>query len=260
MSEVTKKIPHTQVFVGFFGLEGMILLFNCLDYFGGIAGSDGVSGNVVRDNRTGSYGTIIADGDSRQDGHIAAYPDIITDGHRFRPFLTSFAFTRVGTMARAVDMHARSQETIVAYGHIGLVQDGKAEVRKETLAHTDMLAVVAIEGLVDEGVFIRLAQDLADHFVARRKVRRQQVVVLLTKHFYAVEVFQQLRVTGVVYFACQHFLPFCAHFFLVYLALTISYELRMRSRVKSSGEECGSKPIQCLGDSTFIYKPDMFTK
>ena len=110
----------------------------------------------MRDNRTGSDGTIIADGDSRQDGRIAAYPDIITDGHRFRPFLTSFAFTRIGAMTRAVDMHARSQETIVTYGHKCFVQDGKAEVRKEPFAHTDMLAVVALERLVDERVFIRL--------------------------------------------------------------------------------------------------------
>ena len=40
-----------------------------------------------------------------------------------------------------------------------------------------------------------------------------------------------------------------SHFFLVYLALTISYELRMRSFVSASGEVCGSRPIQCLGDS-----------
>ena len=32
--------------------------------FGGIADGDRVRGDVVRDDRTGSYGTIIADGDA----------------------------------------------------------------------------------------------------------------------------------------------------------------------------------------------------
>ena len=59
-------------------------------------------------------------------------------------------------MTRAVDMHAGSYETIVADGDIRLVQDSKAEVREETFADADMLAVVAIERLVDECVFIRL--------------------------------------------------------------------------------------------------------
>ena len=78
------------------------------DYFRGITDGDGVGGDVVRDDGTGSYGTIITDGDAGQNGDVAADPDIITDGHGFRPFLTRLAFTRIGTMTRTVDMHARS--------------------------------------------------------------------------------------------------------------------------------------------------------
>ena len=132
-----------------------ILLYRFND-FRGITDSDAVSWDVVRDDGTGSYGTIIADGDTGQDGHVAADPDIITDTYGFSPFLTRLAFTRVCTMTRTVDMHARSYETIVADGHIGFVQDSKAEVRKEPFTDADMLAVVAIERLVDERVFIRL--------------------------------------------------------------------------------------------------------
>ena len=139
-----------------FSLWASTSVLKSLDHFRGIADGDGVGGDVMCNNRSGSYGTIIADGDAGQEGHIPADPYIIADSHGFRPFLARLTFTRIGAMTRAVDMHAGSYETIVADGDIRLVQDGKAEVREETFADADMLAVVAIERLVDERVFIRL--------------------------------------------------------------------------------------------------------
>lgn len=62
----------------------------------------------MRHDRTGTYRAVIAYGDTGQDSYITAYPDITTDGHGFRPLLASSAFARIGTMARAVDMYARS--------------------------------------------------------------------------------------------------------------------------------------------------------
>ena len=83
-------------------------MLKSLDHFRRIADGDGVGRDVMRNNGTGSYRTVIADSDAGQDGYVTADPDIITDGYGFRPFLTRLAFTRVCTMARAVDMHARS--------------------------------------------------------------------------------------------------------------------------------------------------------
>ena len=58
----------------------------------------------MRDDRTGAYRAVIADGDTRQDSHITADPHIITNSHGLSPFLAGLSFTRVGTMARAVDI------------------------------------------------------------------------------------------------------------------------------------------------------------
>ena len=52
-------------------------MLKSLDHFRGIADGDGVGGDVMCNNRSGSYGTIIADGDAGQDGHIPADPYII---------------------------------------------------------------------------------------------------------------------------------------------------------------------------------------
>lgn len=40
---------------------------------------------------------------------------------------------------------------MVAYLDRGFVEDGKIEVGKEEVAHLDIAAIIAIEGLVDDG-------------------------------------------------------------------------------------------------------------
>ena len=79
-----------------------------LDYLARIADSDAVGGDVARDNGTGADSAVIAYRHTGQDGHVAANPHAVAYRHGFRPLLASSAFTRIGTMTRAVDMHARS--------------------------------------------------------------------------------------------------------------------------------------------------------
>ena len=93
-----------------------LLCLYVLDDAGGIAGGDGVGGNGVGDDRTGTDGTVIADGDAGQDGDVAAYPDIVTDCDRFCPFLARGTFDRVGAMTGGVYMYARADETIITDG------------------------------------------------------------------------------------------------------------------------------------------------
>ena len=90
------------------------LWLNRLDDSGGIAGGDGVGRDGEGDDRTGTDGAVIADGDTGKDGHITAYPDVIADGDGFSPFASCGPFGRVGAVTSGVDMYARADETVVA--------------------------------------------------------------------------------------------------------------------------------------------------
>ena len=81
-----------------------------------IAGGDSVGGDGVGDDRAGTYGAVIADGDTGKNRDITAYPDVVSDGDRFSPFFACGAFGRVGAMTGRVDMYTRANETVVANG------------------------------------------------------------------------------------------------------------------------------------------------
>ncbi len=111
-SRMARCILHVLIYQflrdGLAAFEAVIILDYLTKHLSGIADHYAVGGYVLGHNCTGTDYRVVTDGHARQNGYVAAYPDAATDCNRFCPFLTRLAFTRVGTMARAVDMHARS--------------------------------------------------------------------------------------------------------------------------------------------------------
>lgn len=183
---------------------GVLLLWNCFDDAAGIADSDGVGRDVVRDYRACADGTVVTDSDARKDGHRTAYPAVVADGDRLRPLLTGVAFHGVGAVAGGVDRHIGTDESVVADGDRGFVENGAMEIGKETLAYADVLAVVAIEGLVDEDLVVTGSEEGFEHLLALLEVGGLDVVVAPNQVFAGVEFVFEFGVAGVIDLPCEH--------------------------------------------------------
>ena len=168
-----------------------------------------VRGDVVDHYAAGADGDVVADGDPRKDGDATANPTVVADGDGLCPFLPRVAFRRVGAVTGGVDADVRADEAVIADGDEGLVKDGEAEVGKEAFAHTDVLAVVAVEWLVDEGVFVGLSEYALQKGVAFLQQGGAHPVVLPAEVFHFVEFPDEFPVVGLIYEAGGHFFLFC---------------------------------------------------
>ena len=130
------------------------------DYTCRIAGSDGVGRDIAGNDTTGSNRTVVTNRDAGEDSDIAANPDTVAYRDRLSPFAARIALDRIGAMTSRIDADIRATETIVANSDQGFVKDSKMEIGEEPFAKTDMLAVVAVERLVDERIGIRLTEHL----------------------------------------------------------------------------------------------------
>ena len=119
-----------------------------------IADRNYVRWDILGYDRPGTDGYVVADGDSRKDGDAAADPYIVADGYWFSPFLTSVPLNRVGAVTGGIDADVRTDEAVVTDCHLGLVEHCEMEVREEPLSYGNLLAVVAIEWLVDDDMVI----------------------------------------------------------------------------------------------------------
>ena len=122
--------------------------------------------NVCRDilgyDGTGSDCGIISDGHSRKDGHAAANPYIVTDGHGLGPFPTTVTFNRIRAVASRVNAHIGADKAVVPDGHRSLVQHREIEIGEETLADTDLFAIIAVERLIDTDMIVSdMAQQIS---------------------------------------------------------------------------------------------------
>ena len=97
---------------------------------------------------------VVTNCHTRQDGHTATNPYIIANGDWFCPLSTAVALHGVCTMAGRVDAYIRADKTVISNGDTCFVEHGEVEVGKEPLAHTNLLAIVAIEGLVNQNIVI----------------------------------------------------------------------------------------------------------
>lgn len=146
-----------------------------------ITNSDDIIGNILNDYATGTDSYVIANRHSRKDRNTASYPTVIAYSDWLCPFLTCITFLRVGAVAGRIDADVRSYEAIITDSNVCLVEDYQIDVCMETLAHTDVLAEVTIERLMNECVFICLAEKFLQEFVTLLKQGRVQLVILPTE-------------------------------------------------------------------------------
>ena len=184
---------------------GVLLPWNCFDDAAGIADGDGVGRDVVRDHRACSDGAVVADSDARKDSHRTAYPAVVADGDRLCPLLTGVALRGIGAVAGGVDRHIGTDESVVADGYGGFVENGAMEIGKETLAYADVLAVVAIEGLVDEDLIVTGSEEGFEHLLALLEAGGLNVVVAPNQVLAGVEFVFEFGVAGVIDLPCEHF-------------------------------------------------------
>ena len=110
--------------------------------------------DILGYDRPGTDGYVVADGDSRKNSDAAADPYVIADGDRLRPLVAGVPFDWVSAMAGCIDAYVRADEAVISDGDLCLVENSEVEIGKETLAYADLLAVIAIERLIDDDLVI----------------------------------------------------------------------------------------------------------
>ena len=119
-------------------------------------------------------------------------------------------------MTGRVDADIRAYKAIIAYGDWGFVEHGKVEVGKEPFAHTDLLAVVAIEGLDDQYLIVgNVSQETFQDLPCLLLLRRAQQVIVVDYLLHFRQLFNQPWVNGGINLARQHLFFFC-HIILVF--------------------------------------------
>jgi hypothetical protein len=160
--KITKKIPHMQVFVGFFGLEGMILLFNRLDYFGGIAGYDHIVRDVMSNDRTGSNNHTVSDGDTRTNDYSAAQPAVIAYPYRQTCFYGLTPLHIIMRMVRCQQLTVGPDKRVRADGNTSAIQEDPIKIDKRTFAYADSVTVVAVEWRTNDYRGMRIGNESFD--------------------------------------------------------------------------------------------------
>ena len=122
----------------------------CLYYYAWITHSNGVRRYVFSHYTSCADGYVIADGHARQDSDAATNPHIVADVDRLCPLPTTVALHRVCAVTGGVDANIGANEAVIADSDSCFIEDCEVEVRKEPLAHTDLLAIVAVERLDNE--------------------------------------------------------------------------------------------------------------
>ena len=178
-----------------------------LDHLAGIANCHAATRDVLDNHTSGTDGDIAANGHTRKDGHGASYPDIVPDSHRLRPFPSGVPFLRVRAMAGSVNAHVRTDETVIAYSDRSFIKNREIEIRKEAFANGNIATVVAIEGLVDEGVPITPAKKPPDKFIPLLEHRRPQPVVLPNPVLGGIKFLEKERMCGIIDLAGDHIFP-----------------------------------------------------
>ena len=103
--------------------------------------------DVPRYNCASPHNDIVADGDSRKNGNVAANPYIVADGYGFGDAEVFPSACRGKRVADRCDQGIRADHHIVANADFTDIQDGQIVVPGEVVADKDILAVVAVESL-----------------------------------------------------------------------------------------------------------------
>ena len=127
---------------------------NLFNYLARIADRHYVRWDILGYDGSGTDGYVITDGDSRKNSDTATDPYVVADGDRLRPLVAGVPFDRVSAVTGCIDTYIRPDEAVITDGDLCFVKNGEVEVGKETLAYADLLAVVAIERLIDDDLLI----------------------------------------------------------------------------------------------------------
>lgn len=125
---------------------------NGADRSAGVACGYSARGNVGCDDASGSYDAVVADGHAWQDAYLGAYPDVVADCDGacvFQPFVPVYGVEGVPGCVKAA---VGGYEYVVAECDFRFVEYDEVEVGVEVLADGDVVAVVAVEGLLYEEV------------------------------------------------------------------------------------------------------------
>lgn len=167
--------------------------------------------NVARHHRPGANRHIVADGHTRQNRHRAANPHIIANRHRQRPLPARVSLHWVSAVACRINAHIGPHKAVITDGHTRLVKHREIKVGKKTLANADVLAIVAVEWLIDQDLIItHMAQQVQEHARALFHHRRQQPVITMNNVLTLIQLSQQFRIDSRIDLSRQHFL-FLAH-------------------------------------------------
>ena len=200
----------------------MLLPFDgdVLYHSGRIAHGQGVRWDVLYHHAARPNGHIVSDGHARQYGHASSYPHVVAYGDWSCPFVPGVSLLRDDAVAGRVDTHIGPYETMVSYGDKCFVQHHQIEVGKEMLAHSDVLAKVAEERLVDEGVLVAAPQYLLQLPVSLLQQCGPQMIIFPAQVLASVEHILQLLVGCIIDLSSEHFLVFC-HLSLSFLSLFV---------------------------------------
>ena len=135
-------------------IMALVLFGQFFDDMARIADRHYVRRDILGYDRPSTDGYVVADGDSRKDGDAAADPYVVADGNRFSPFVAGVPFYWISAVAGCIDAYVRTDETVISDSDLCLVKHGEMEIGKETLAHADLLAVIAVERLIDDYLII----------------------------------------------------------------------------------------------------------
>lgn len=163
-----------------------ITCFYFFDYFGGISYGNTVVGNVFNHDTPCTDGAIIPNSNPGKDHYAATNPAIVADRDRARPFSSGITLDGVGTVTGCVNADIRTDKAVVANAHGCFIKNSETEIGKKTLAHRDVLAIIAVKRLVDECIIVTFAQQVLEKSITLLEQRGTQLIIFPTLIFYFV--------------------------------------------------------------------------
>lgn len=123
-----------------------------------VANGQGVDWNVLGYYTSGTDDTVVSDGDTGQYADKGTYPYIVAYMNGLGIFQSLIPLLHIQGMACCIESAVGSNKHVVAKGDGRSVQDDAVHIAIEVFTHADIIAIVAIEGLLDEEVLSGLSQ------------------------------------------------------------------------------------------------------
>lgn len=90
---------------------------------------------------------------------MSAEPDIVADGNRFSVDIISGPLPGIHGMNCCVKAGLRTDKTVVANGNFCGIKDYHVKIGEKAFAYMDVIAVVTVEGGLDENIIVAASKD-----------------------------------------------------------------------------------------------------